>query len=205
MTAADPVAAALARSADAGIHCLPIPTPFQVGRVNTYLIEDDPLTLVDSGPNSGTALDTLERALAAHGRRVEDLGLIVISHQHIDHLGLVSILARRSGAEVAALDLLAPRVERRAGVRAAVDERQRVVLDEVRVDAADRERRGQGQAVDPRVGGPLQRRPRVAHDRMMSSTSSRRRSMSSMEMSDSRHRRMSGSVLEVRTLKCHAS
>jgi glyoxylase-like metal-dependent hydrolase (beta-lactamase superfamily II) len=104
-------AAALARAADAGIHCLPIPTPFRVGRVNTYLIEDDPLTLVDSGPNSGTALDTLERALAEHGRRVEDLGLIVISHQHIDHLGLVGILARRSSAEVAALDLLAPWVE----------------------------------------------------------------------------------------------
>ena len=100
--------AALARAAAAGIHCLPIPTPFRIGRVNTYLIEDDPLTLFDSGPNSGTALDALERALAAHGYRVEDLGLIVISHQHIDHLGLVSILARRSGAEVAALDLLAP-------------------------------------------------------------------------------------------------
>lgn len=102
--------AALQRAAAAGIHCLPLPTPFAVGRVNTYLIEDDPLTLVDSGPNSGTALDALERALAERGHRVEDLELIVISHQHIDHLGLVSILARRSGAEVAALDLLAPRV-----------------------------------------------------------------------------------------------
>jgi glyoxylase-like metal-dependent hydrolase (beta-lactamase superfamily II) len=99
---------ALARAADAGIHCLPIPTPFQVGRINTYLIEDDPLTLLDSGPNSGTALDALERALAHHGYRVEDLELIAISHQHMDHFGLVSILARRSGAQVAALDLLAP-------------------------------------------------------------------------------------------------
>ena len=103
--------AALGRAADAGIHCLSLPTPFAVGRVNTYLIEDDPLTLIDSGPNSGTALDELERALAARGHDVEDLELIVISHQHIDHLGLVSILARRSNAEVAALDLLAPRVE----------------------------------------------------------------------------------------------
>ena len=41
-----------------------IPTPFAVGRVNCYLIEDDPLTLVDSGPNSGKALDELEQALA---------------------------------------------------------------------------------------------------------------------------------------------
>jgi hypothetical protein len=38
---------------DAGIKVLRIPTPFQVGRVNCYLLEDDPLTLVDAGPNSG--------------------------------------------------------------------------------------------------------------------------------------------------------
>ncbi len=94
-----------------GIHCLPIPTPFAVGRVNCYLIEDDPLTLVDTGPNSGKALDALERALAEHGRRIEDLERIVITHQHLDHLGLVGILADRSGAEVCALDLLAPVVE----------------------------------------------------------------------------------------------
>src|SRR5919201_630402 len=95
-------------AADAGIHRLAIPTPFQVGRVNAYLIEDKPLTLVDSGPNSAKALDELEQALAAHGHAVEDLELLVISHQHMDHLGLASILARRSGAEVAALDALAP-------------------------------------------------------------------------------------------------
>jgi glyoxylase-like metal-dependent hydrolase (beta-lactamase superfamily II) len=89
------------------IHTLPIPTPFAVGRVNLYVIEDDPLTLVDCGPNSGKALDEIEQGLAALGHRVEDLGLIVLTHQHMDHTGLASILARRSGAEVAALDLLA--------------------------------------------------------------------------------------------------
>ncbi len=98
----------LARAAAAGIHCLAIPTPFQVGSVNCYLIDDEPLTLLDTGPNSGTSLDAVELALAAHGRRIEDLELIVLSHQHMDHLGLASILARRSGAPVAALDLLAP-------------------------------------------------------------------------------------------------
>jgi glyoxylase-like metal-dependent hydrolase (beta-lactamase superfamily II) len=93
------------------IRTLAIPTPFMVGRVNCYLIEDEPLTLVDTGPNSGKALDELERALAEHGRRIEDLERIVITHQHIDHLGLVGILARRSGAEVCALDLLVPVIE----------------------------------------------------------------------------------------------
>jgi glyoxylase-like metal-dependent hydrolase (beta-lactamase superfamily II) len=94
-----------------GIHCLPIPTPFMVGRVNCWLIEDDPLTLVDTGPNSGKALDELEAALREHGRRIEDLERIVLTHQHTDHVGLVGILARRSGAEVCALDALAPVVE----------------------------------------------------------------------------------------------
>jgi len=92
-----------------------------VGRVNVYLIEDEPLTLVDTGPNSGKALDELETALAGHGRRVEDLELIVITHQHMDHEGLAQILARRSGAQVAALDRLAPLLERFGDVNEADD------------------------------------------------------------------------------------
>ncbi|HEY1521379.1 MAG TPA: MBL fold metallo-hydrolase [Solirubrobacteraceae bacterium] len=99
---------ALARAAEAGIHRLSVPTPFAVGRVNCYLIEDDPLTLIDTGPNSGKSLDELERALEVHGRRIEDLELIVITHQHMDHLGLLEVAARRSDAEVAALYLLGP-------------------------------------------------------------------------------------------------
>ena len=101
----------LALAARAHIHRLALPTPFLVGRVNCYLIEDDPLTLVDTGPNSGKSLDELERALAAHGHAIEDLGLIVLTHQHMDHLGLLEILSRRSGAEVAALHLLGPDLE----------------------------------------------------------------------------------------------
>jgi glyoxylase-like metal-dependent hydrolase (beta-lactamase superfamily II) len=102
---------ALALAQRAGIHRIALPTPFLVGRVNCYLIEDEPLTLIDTGPNSGKSLDDLERALAAQGRRIEDLELIVVTHQHIDHVGLLEILARRSGAQVAALDVLGPYLE----------------------------------------------------------------------------------------------
>jgi glyoxylase-like metal-dependent hydrolase (beta-lactamase superfamily II) len=96
-------AAALERGAREGIHRLAVPTPFAVGRVNAYLIEDEPLTLIDSGPNSAKALDELEQALAARGHAIEDLELLVVTHQHIDHFGLAAILARRSGAPVVAL------------------------------------------------------------------------------------------------------
>lgn len=99
---------AFAAAADAGIHRMAIPTPFAVGRVNVYLIEDRPLTLIDAGPNSGKSLDTLARDLAGLGHRLEDIELIVITHQHLDHVGLVEIIAGRSGADVAAWHLLAP-------------------------------------------------------------------------------------------------
>jgi glyoxylase-like metal-dependent hydrolase (beta-lactamase superfamily II) len=99
------------RITDAGIRVLRIPTPFQVGRVNCYLLEDDPLTLIDAGPNSGKALDELERQLEALGRSIEEIELVILTHQHIDHLGLVDIVAKRSGAEVAAIDVVVPFVE----------------------------------------------------------------------------------------------
>jgi len=100
-----------APAAAAGIHRLAIPTPFAVGRVNVYLIEDEPLTLVDAGPNSGTAFDELQRGLMGLGHSLEDIELVILTHQHIDHLGLVSLVARRSGAEVAAIDVAVPFVE----------------------------------------------------------------------------------------------
>jgi glyoxylase-like metal-dependent hydrolase (beta-lactamase superfamily II) len=102
--------AALEQAALAGIHRLRIPTPFAVGRVNCYLIEDEPLTLVDTGPNSGKALDELGAQLAARGHSIEDVELVIVTHQHIDHLGLVEIVAQHSGAEVAALGIAAERL-----------------------------------------------------------------------------------------------
>ena len=60
---------ALERAAQEGIHALRLPTPFMVGRVNCYLIEGEPLTLIDTGPNSGKALDDLQHQLAERGTR----------------------------------------------------------------------------------------------------------------------------------------
>jgi glyoxylase-like metal-dependent hydrolase (beta-lactamase superfamily II) len=101
---------ALEQAALASIHCLQIPTPFAVGRVNCYLIEDEPLTLVDTGPNSGKALDELGAQLGERGHSIDDLELVIVTHQHIDHLGLVEIVAEHSGAEVAAIGVAAERL-----------------------------------------------------------------------------------------------
>jgi glyoxylase-like metal-dependent hydrolase (beta-lactamase superfamily II) len=102
--------AALEQAARTGIHRLRIPTPFAVGRVNCYLIEDEPLTLVDTGPNSGKALDELGTQLARYGHSIDDLELVIVTHQHIDHLGLVEIVVEHSGAAVAAIGVAAERL-----------------------------------------------------------------------------------------------
>lgn len=90
-----------------GIHQIPLPTPFQIGDVNTWLLRGDPLTLVDAGPLMEETEARLEEGLAALGVAVEDLELIVLTHQHDDHVGLAGELARRSGADVAGTAALA--------------------------------------------------------------------------------------------------
>ena len=91
------------RAQDAGIRTLRLPTPFAIGRVNCYLLEDEPLTLIDTGANSGKGLDELEHQLDEHGHSIEDLELLILTHQHIDHIGLAEIIVSRSDAEVAAI------------------------------------------------------------------------------------------------------
>ncbi|MGE4425414.1 MAG: MBL fold metallo-hydrolase [Solirubrobacteraceae bacterium] len=102
---------ALARAAEVGIHRIALPTPFAIGDVNVYVIDGDPLTLVDCGPDSASALGVLEAGLAELGHRLDDIGRILVTHQHADHLGLAGALVARTDAEIACLDLFAPVVE----------------------------------------------------------------------------------------------
>ena len=97
-----------ANTLDTNIRRIPIPTPFAVGNVNCYLIHGEPLTLVDTGPNWGTAMNELESGLERHETRIEDLELIVLTHHHADHAGLLQIIVERSGAQVAGFGPLQP-------------------------------------------------------------------------------------------------
>lgn len=83
-----------------------LPTPFPVGPVNCWVLRGEPLTLVDTGPNTAEALEALETGLAALGLRIEDVELLVLTHQHSDHVGLAATICRRSGCAVAGHALL---------------------------------------------------------------------------------------------------
>lgn len=102
--------AALAQAREWGIHAIPVPTPFAVGRINCYLIEGDPLTLIDAGPRSEKSLQGLSDGVAQVGYSLDDIELVVATHQHIDHIGQISTVVEASGADVAAIDLVVPRL-----------------------------------------------------------------------------------------------
>lgn len=69
-----------------------VPTPFYIGPVNVYLIKEDPLTLIDTGPKTKEANDALREGLRRVGIRVSDIRRIVLTHAHEDHCGLARSL-----------------------------------------------------------------------------------------------------------------
>ncbi|HYY58430.1 MAG TPA: MBL fold metallo-hydrolase, partial [Pyrinomonadaceae bacterium] len=69
-----------------------VPTPFYVGPVNVYLIAEDPLTLIDTGPKTKEAIEALREGLRRARFRVADVRRIVLTHAHEDHCGLARSL-----------------------------------------------------------------------------------------------------------------
>ncbi len=65
-----------------------LPTPFYIGPVNVYLIAEDPITLIDTGPKTREANEALREALRKARFRVSDIRRIVLTHAHEDHCGL---------------------------------------------------------------------------------------------------------------------
>lgn len=84
------------------IQTITLPTPFLVGPVNVYLLEGEPLTLVDTGPKTPAALEALVDGLDRRGYRLSDIDQVVITHAHHDHFGLAATIRAASGALIAA-------------------------------------------------------------------------------------------------------
>jgi glyoxylase-like metal-dependent hydrolase (beta-lactamase superfamily II) len=103
-------------------HRIELPTPFAVGTVNAYLLEGEPLTLIDTGPKTAEAQAALEAGLAQYGPRVDDVRRIILTHGHVDHFGNAAWLRARSGAQIFAHPADAPKF---AGERWVVEHLRR--------------------------------------------------------------------------------
>jgi glyoxylase-like metal-dependent hydrolase (beta-lactamase superfamily II) len=69
-----------------------LPTPFYIGPVNVYLVAEDPVTLIDTGPKTRECLEALREGLRRARVRPSDIRRIVLTHAHEDHCGLAKSL-----------------------------------------------------------------------------------------------------------------
>ncbi|MCF8563649.1 MBL fold metallo-hydrolase [Alicyclobacillus tolerans] len=82
------------------IHRIELPTPFPVGPVNAYLlISNQQVVLVDCGPKTDEARQALLQGLSDVGFQPKDITALVLTHGHIDHVGLTAML-REQGVPV---------------------------------------------------------------------------------------------------------
>ena len=79
-----------------------IPSVYQLSfrHVNTFLIVEENLTLIDTGFRRNT--QGLIDFIHALGRSPEDLKLIILTHNHIDHTGGLAEVRKLTKAQVAA-------------------------------------------------------------------------------------------------------
>lgn len=59
-------------------------------RTGTYVIEEEQLTLVDTGPSP--SVNYVKKGLAALGHSTEDVKYIIVTHVHLDHSGGAGLL-----------------------------------------------------------------------------------------------------------------
>ncbi len=79
---------------------IPLPIPYAVGPVNAYLFLDPEPTLVDCGLKTDACWDALTAGLARHGLTVADLQRVIITHAHVDHMGLAGKITEQSAAQI---------------------------------------------------------------------------------------------------------
>ncbi|MEZ4886281.1 MAG: MBL fold metallo-hydrolase [Chitinophagales bacterium] len=77
-----------------------LPTIFGMKTVNAYLYLHPEPTLIDCGENSDASWQTLQKELAANDLKISDIKKVIITHAHIDHIGMAGRICEHSDAEI---------------------------------------------------------------------------------------------------------
>lgn len=77
-----------------------LPTAFGMKSVNAYLFLGDEPTLVDCGENSDAVWAALTTALAPYDLEISDIKRLIITHAHVDHIGMAGRIIENSEAEL---------------------------------------------------------------------------------------------------------
>src|SRR5699024_4829636 len=67
-----------------------IPTKNSLQSVNFYIVQgENSITLIDAGYNNAKSFSALEQTLHQQEKTIADIDQILLTHHHIDHVGLV--------------------------------------------------------------------------------------------------------------------
>ena len=85
-----------------GVYQLKVPIPNSpLESTNVYLLQGDKnYTLIDTGWDSKTAFNSLNRQLAEIGVGFRDIAQIIVTHAHFDHYGLTEKIKQASDAKI---------------------------------------------------------------------------------------------------------
>ena len=71
------------------IHKIISPVPFPEGTVNSFIIRDDALSIVDVGTKTPEALEAIKIGVKNAGYQMEDIEQVILTHHHPDHVGWI--------------------------------------------------------------------------------------------------------------------
>ncbi|MFJ8260917.1 MBL fold metallo-hydrolase [Rummeliibacillus sp. NPDC094406] len=65
------------------------PVPFPEGTVNSYILKNDALSIIDVGTKTPEALEALKEGVKNAGYRMGDIEQVILTHHHPDHVGWI--------------------------------------------------------------------------------------------------------------------
>ena len=90
------------------IYRIELPTVFGMKTVNSFVILNDEMVLIDCGEDTDASFLALEAGMRHHGLYIKDIDRIIITHAHVDHMGMASRVAEEADAEVWVSELVLP-------------------------------------------------------------------------------------------------
>jgi glyoxylase-like metal-dependent hydrolase (beta-lactamase superfamily II) len=82
-----------------------------IGQVNVFLLEGDELVMIDSGDGTNSSMKKLSDELETLGFELNEISMIINTHEHIEHFGGNATIKDVSGARILAHKLAAPLIE----------------------------------------------------------------------------------------------
>ena len=82
------------------INRIELPTIFGMETVNSFLIKGEENVLIDCGEDTDESFKALVEGVNSNGLHINEIDKIIVTHAHVDHIGMAGRVAAASDAKV---------------------------------------------------------------------------------------------------------